>query len=253
VNTNIEGEMKTEELIYGKKVVTADELKQWSKEAPYFVLPAVMALRTAVNMTPARRRELSRRIAIQASDRQALVDLIGEENRNFAHFYPETSEQPTTGTEDTIDTFLKTFGHADDRETEILTNLIFNPVPDYAATLAAEAAAARDTGKSRLRQPLTEQQAVVSEQVDKEPVSKSSDSEPYGMSREPSSLTTDTGNLSESFAKIMIRNGNYSKALEIITGLSLNNSEKSVYFAHQIRFLRKLMLNQSKQQAKRKQ
>ncbi|MDE6028033.1 MAG: tetratricopeptide repeat protein, partial [Muribaculaceae bacterium] len=53
--------------------------------------------------------------------------------------------------------------------------------------------------------------------------------------------------LSESLARAMIKNGNYVKALEIITDLSLNNPKKSIYFADQIRFLKKLILNQSKQ------
>ena len=52
--------------------------------------------------------------------------------------------------------------------------------------------------------------------------------------------------LTEGFAKLMIKNGNYAKALEIIETLYLNNPEKSVYFADQIRFLRKLILNANK-------
>lgn len=51
--------------------------------------------------------------------------------------------------------------------------------------------------------------------------------------------------LSESLAKIYIRRRRYDKAFEIIHGLSLNNPKKSVYFADQLRFLRKLMLNSS--------
>ncbi len=51
--------------------------------------------------------------------------------------------------------------------------------------------------------------------------------------------------LSESLAKVMIKNGNYSKALEIITELNLKNPKKSIYFADQIRFLKKLIANQS--------
>ena len=45
----------------------------------------------------------------------------------------------------------------------------------------------------------------------------------------------------------MIKNGNYRKALQIITELSLNNPEKSIYFADQIRFLKKLIINENKQ------
>ncbi len=56
----------------------------------------------------------------------------------------------------------------------------------------------------------------------------------------------DTTALSEGFAKILIKNRNYSKALEIIEELNLKNPEKSIYFADQIRFLKKLIINQSK-------
>jgi hypothetical protein len=52
--------------------------------------------------------------------------------------------------------------------------------------------------------------------------------------------------LSESLAKMMIKNGNYRKALEIITDLSLKNPKKSIYFADQMRFLKKLIQNQQK-------
>lgn len=48
--------------------------------------------------------------------------------------------------------------------------------------------------------------------------------------------------LSESLAKIYIRRRRYDKAFEIIHNLSLKNPKKSVYFADQLRFLRKLML-----------
>lgn len=40
-----------------------------------------------------------------------------------------------------------------------------------------------------------------------------------------------------------IKNGQYETALQIIKQLNLNNSKKSVYFADQIRFLEKLVIN----------
>ena len=52
----------------------------------------------------------------------------------------------------------------------------------------------------------------------------------------------DDSMLSESLAKMYIARGKYSKALEIIESINLNFPEKSIYFADQIRFLRKLVL-----------
>ena len=54
----------------------------------------------------------------------------------------------------------------------------------------------------------------------------------------------DEGYLTETLAKIYIKQGRYSKALEIIQRLNLNYPKKNAYFADQIRFLRKLILNE---------
>ena len=48
----------------------------------------------------------------------------------------------------------------------------------------------------------------------------------------------------ETLAKIYIKQGRYSKALEIIQRLNLNYPKKNAYFADQIRFLKKLIANE---------
>lgn len=47
----------------------------------------------------------------------------------------------------------------------------------------------------------------------------------------------------ETLARIYIKQGRYDKALEIIQRINLNYPKKSAYFADQIRFLEKLILN----------
>lgn len=49
--------------------------------------------------------------------------------------------------------------------------------------------------------------------------------------------------LTETLAKIYIKQGRYAKAIEIIRKLSLKNPKKNRYFADQIRFLEKLIIN----------
>ena len=51
------------------------------------------------------------------------------------------------------------------------------------------------------------------------------------------------GYFTETLARIYIKQGRYSKALEIIRRLSLNYPKKNAYFADQIRFLEKLIAN----------
>ena len=50
----------------------------------------------------------------------------------------------------------------------------------------------------------------------------------------------------ETLARIYIKQGRYSKAIEIIRRLSLENPKKNAYFADQIRFLEKLIINNNK-------
>ncbi len=67
-------------------------------------------------------------------------------------------------------------------------------------------------------------------------------------SREPKKATPPDGLLSESLAKIYIKTRRYEQAYEILNGLSLRFPEKSSYFADQLRFLRKLILNERRRQ-----
>ena len=47
----------------------------------------------------------------------------------------------------------------------------------------------------------------------------------------------------ETLAKIYVKQGKYSKAIEIIKKLNLKYPKKNVYFVDQIRFLEKLIIN----------
>lgn len=53
----------------------------------------------------------------------------------------------------------------------------------------------------------------------------------------------DEGLFTETLARIYIKQGRYDKALRIIKTISLNYPEKNLYFADQIRFLEKLIIN----------
>ena len=60
----------------------------------------------------------------------------------------------------------------------------------------------------------------------------------------PQSL--DDSCLTETLARIYIKQKRYEKALQIIQNLNLKYPEKNIYFADQIRFLEKLIINTKK-------
>ena len=67
-----------------------------------------------------------------------------------------------------------------------------------------------------------------------------------GKTDESAAEPTDEEYFTETLARIYIKQGRYSKALEIIQRLSLQFPKKNAYFADQIRFLEKLIINSNK-------
>ena len=61
--------------------------------------------------------------------------------------------------------------------------------------------------------------------------------------QESANLVSDEDCFTETLAKIYVKQQRYDKALEIIKKLSLNYPKKNAYFADQIRFLEKLIIN----------
>ena len=77
---------------------------------------------------------------------------------------------------------------------------------------------------------------TVEEQEEEEGVKKQADSP-------TEEKETDESYFTETLARIYIKQGRYEKALEIIQRLYLNYPKKNAYFADQMRFLEKLIIN----------
>lgn len=172
---------------------------------------------------------------------------------------------------------------SDPREDALLERMILNPTPEYAAVLEEEyghATAAPADDQDRLIDAFLEEERegapllrnipekpdvaeapapeiatlddVVVEVAAKAapqpspspvPAPAPEPAAPSKPRREPLAEPRDDSSLSESLAKIYIRQGKYDKAYEILSHLNLNIPSKSSYFADQLRFLQKLMLN----------
>ena len=227
--------------------VSKEWVDEMMKQYPYFNLPALLAQqRGEVDSDPLAR------IAIAYPDRKSLYCLLGENADLFANFYPDEQKPSTPTTENTIDTFLNTFGSTSEKELEVLNNLIFNPVPDYADILAAE----EQQSMPQQNEAKTKNEQLINDFIAKSKqheghfpttiIKQDNDAEVEQVKNDniDKAEEVDASMFSESLAKIYIKQRKYSKALEIITNISLKFPEKSIYFADQIRFLKKLILNE---------
>ena len=230
-----------------------------TKSAPYYIIPDIEALPEA---TGEERLRLCRRIAAVVGDPIALRTIIGSVPDEFAQFYPDM-RKPDLSTSETIDSFLDKYG---DSEAAAIPEAAAVGVSNEAAAVGvSEDADAAPVEEIPLPPPAFDILSIeTSPVIEEEPAEGAADAtaslldsffgetpanfgETPAKTPEPEAAPKkETPKLSESLARVMIKNGNYQKSLEIITDLSLNNPKKSVYFADQIRFLKKLILNQSK-------
>lgn len=217
---------------------------------PYFTTPLLLYLK---EHGIEGNEDLLARLAIASPDRKALAMVLGEGVELFANFYPEVEKQPTPNTDDAIDRFLNNYGSNNAREIEVINNAIFNPTPDYADILAAQ-----DQSLPGSNEPLSQQDELINnfiaESQQREHAISLAPSQPHVEEQEKAEIANDSVNehehiddsmLQESLAKSYIAKRKYAQALEIIENINLRFPEKSIYFADQIRFLRKLVLNET--------
>ncbi|MDE6392163.1 MAG: hypothetical protein K2L59_02685 [Muribaculaceae bacterium] len=232
---------------------------------PYFINPDIDALPSA---TGEERERLIRRIAACVGDEAALRAITGIDPAEFARFYPDMTP-PELSTEDTISSFISRFSSEKAADTPEVEELVAAPAVDYATLIDDDPAESADTPAdatsdlissflqavppkrpSQSRRPAARQEPAAAEKTEQTGLTEQTEQTEQTGQTEQTSLS-DTGHphaedsaLSEALFRLMVKNKNYRKALEIITELSLNNPKKSIYFAYQIRFLKKLIKNQ---------
>ena len=234
----------------------ADEVsRQWladtEQDAPYCVLPALLFLKEHGIKG---NEDVLEKLAITFPDRQALALVLSQEADFLNDFYPPENEDQTPDTVTTIDRFLENYGKTSPGEVEAISRAIFNPQPDYADVLAAQEKEEGNThltggdSQDELINKFIAEQMQLGGQAAQMPIaSPVGEQEKAEIADEAINDPTqiDDSMLSESLAKMYIARHKYSQALEIIKRLNLNYPENSIYFADQIRFLTKLVLNET--------
>ena len=202
---------------------------------PYFINPDIEALPSAQGEE---RVKLMRHIAVCVGDEAALRALIGIDPEEFKNFYPDMNP-PELSTEDTISNFIDRFASEKKAETPEIENIIAAPATNYALMIEEEENEVTDTADDAAADATSDAISAFLQAVPpKAPKKKTVKTE------EKATVPEDT-DLSDALFKLMVKNRNYVKALEIINEISLKNPKKSVYFAYQKRFLQKLIANES--------
>lgn len=201
-----------------------------------------------------------RRAAVYISDRHILFKLVEEAHyqlipqqkkadKQSATFNSEmTTGQDQDRTTSLIDTFLEQI--PEDGEATQETEGRRKPTPadatvDYVAyLLESESKQNKDVTPQLRGQELIDD--FIFNEGGKITLQDETEYEPEENDHNEAAENEDTGYFTETLARIYIKQGRYSKALEIIRRLNLVYPKKNRYFADQIRFLEKLIINNNK-------
>ena len=107
--------------------INPEWVDEMSEKYPYFILPAALMLKRNSDLTEELKEKHIPRLALNASDREALALLIDDKDGYLAQFYPQAPAKEAISTTAAIDTFLNNYGGNNATEDALLEKLIFNP------------------------------------------------------------------------------------------------------------------------------
>ncbi len=220
--------------------LSIDELQRLQYDYPYFQTAKFLYLKKLHNSFPERYPRALQEGALYASDRKSLFYLLESANQSWSNLYPEEKNVETRNSFDLIDSFLSSHSSETSSQESLYLGNIIREIPYSIEEIEQETA-----------HSITESNNSSFDLVDAF-LEKSAEEKKITIESTPDSIISTENNiedtpdeefLTESLAKIYIKQRRYSKALEIIRKLSLKYPEKNIYFADQIRFLEKLIIN----------
>ena len=226
---------------------TLYELRSMLALHPYFQTARLLMLQNLYLLHDPTFDEELRRAAIYITDRKTIFQMI-----EAAHYQlrqqikesatPTTASAPASRTIDLIDKFLD----SSPKDEEPSEKAKRKPTPaDAAVDYVAYLLATEDNSDDKQPAPQMKGQDLIDNFLEQEkgrimldlPEESSSDDEHDHEEEGEEEYFTET------LARIYIKQGRYQRALDIITRLSEHYPKKNAYFADQIRFLEKLIIN----------
>ena len=236
-----------------------EEIKQALAAYPYFQTLKLLYLKNLYLLQhPDFAKELER-LAVSVADRRVLYYLL--KGKEWAHESEETKEEPAPSAGhafDLIDAFLasdKSMGEGKGTDEALIPEPL--AASDYLHWSEAQPQEPAPESAPREEVKLKHQDLIDSfiEQGGEHHPNLSLEDraqEPEEPEKEPeteehvSIQSLDDTYFTETLARIYIKQKRYDKALQIIRNLNLKYPEKNIYFADQIRFLEKLIINTKK-------
>ena len=235
---------------------TLYELRTLLARYPYFQSARLLYLKNLYLLHDIAFGQELRKAALYVAARRVLFYMI--EGNKFA-IEPKKKEDPSSALKEElnldrtlslIDSFLSSLP-----EQPLPTKMAFDLSADYSSYLLQEDSLDNQdepTNKEEQQTPKLRRQELIDGFIEKAendnaiklqaPEEKSEENIPSEES-DSDENEDDESYFTETLAKIYVKQQRYSKALEIIKKLSLKYPKKNAYFADQIRFLEKLIIN----------
>ena len=225
---------------------TLYELRSIVARYPYFQTARMLMLSNLYLLRDPDFGAELRRSVLYVSDRRALCRLIEGYTDRVVSEEPIALEEPTVDrTVSLIDAFLGTLSEdysemslVPDAVGDYATRFLMgngDPLPLLGLENVLQSSEEADDSVSRALELMSQNEAAPEPSTVGDTLSSVA-----SISDEE---TLDESYFTETLAKIYIKQRKYSRALEIIRSLYLQFPEKNAYFADQIRFLEKLIIN----------
>ena len=215
------------------------ELRECIIRYPYFQTARLLYLKNLFLLKSPEFTDELHRAVLYIADPKVLFYGIESERLKLQAYAEDSIQARGDRTLNLIDRYL--YGEMEENPS---VSLPMEESQDYTGILMEEAAEINQTESIPMKG-----QKLIDEFLDKEiPLRKSPAKSFKAVADSPSMQAQDADASGENFctealAKIYIKQGRYEKAREIIGMLNLKNPKKSTYFADQLRFLDKLIIN----------
>ena len=231
------------------------ELRKLLARYPYFQVARLLYLKNLYLLHDASFRDELRKSALFIADLSVLFYYIEGEQFTIRQKQSESSAETSSASDRTLDLIDRFLSDVPTAEDESLLPTVEASV-DYTSILEQETPA-EDTpsvplkGQELIDSFIEKSESATEKLLPEDEISERPEKTEETTRENPNVKTTsgpveevdEESFFTETLAKIYVKQKRYDKALEIIRKLNLKYPKKNAYFADQIRFLKKLIIN----------